>query len=460
MKPRSLRSWLLLSHGLSLLLAIVALLGTGVLAWDLRMQTKGELIAQGEVLSLWVRSERIARPKTPLEDLGMSAKLAEAASRTRSQIQLLDGDGVVRASSGGVTGQDLSERPEVKAALSGSHGSSVRPGAEEKVIQAIPVLVDGQLQGVLLLQRSPRGALQALYHMRPKLGWSLLFALLAAATSALLAARLSSRSLTDLADAAGHLAEGNFQAAEELREASSSRVEEVARLSNAMGQLSTRLEDRLAYIGEFAGHVSHEFKTPLATLRGTVELLSEDQDMPPEQRARFLANANTELLRLERLVTGLLLLARAEEQTGFEELDLAQLVQRVTARHGLSAHTQPGRVRGAPAQLEAALENLIQNAQAHGAAPISVHLWSEAEHHHLEVRDAGPGISVANQERVFERFFTTKRGGGGTGLGLALVQSVALAHAGEVTLKSQPGDTRVGLQLPGRFHRNKESSSS
>ncbi|MFT5586542.1 MAG: signal transduction histidine kinase [Cognaticolwellia sp.] len=447
MKPRSLRSWLLLSHGLSLLLAIIALMGTGLLAWDLRMQTKGELIAQGEVLSLWVRSERLSHPDQDLGELGIGVKLAEAAARTRSQVQLLDNTGVVRASSGGVTGQDLSELPEVQAALSGDHGTTVRGRTDEKVFQAIPVRVEGDLVAVLLLQRSPRGALQALYHMRPKLGWSLLFALLAAGISALLAARLSSRSLTDLADAAVHLAEGNFQAAEELRAARSSRVEEVARLSNAMGQLSTRLQDRLAYIGEFAGHVSHEFKTPLATLRGTVELLSEDNEMPPEQRARFLANANTEVLRLERLVTGLLELARAEEQTGFETVDLQALVQRVAARHDVPVHTKPAQVSGALAQLDAALENLVQNAKTHGAGPFSVHLWREGKHHHIEVRDVGAGISLSNQARVFERFFTTRRGGGGTGLGLALVQSVALAHAGEVTLSSTPGDTRVRISL-------------
>ena len=263
MKPRSLRSWLLLSHGLSLLLAIMALMGTGLLAWDLRMQTKGELIAQGEVLALWVRSERISHPDQEWAELGIGVKLVEAAARTRSQIQLLDNRGVVRASSGGVTGQDLSTLPEVQAALSGDHGTTVRGQADQKIFQAIPVRVAGDLVAVLLLQRSPRGALQALYHMRPQLGLSLLFALISAGISALLAARLSSRSLTDLADAAGHLAEGNFQAAEELRAARSSRVEEVARLSNAMGQLATRLQDRLAYIGEFAGHVTSAAWSPV-----------------------------------------------------------------------------------------------------------------------------------------------------------------------------------------------------
>ena len=447
MKPRSLRSWLLLSHGLSLLLAIMALMGTGLLAWDLRMQTKGELIAQGEVLALWVRSERISHPDQEWAELGIGVKLVEAAARTRSQIQLLDNRGVVRASSGGVTGQDLSTLPEVQAALSGDHGTTVRGQADQKIFQAIPVRVAGDLVAVLLLQRSPRGALQALYHMRPQLGLSLLFALISAGISALLAARLSSRSLTDLADAAGHLAEGNFQAAEELRAARSSRVEEVARLSNAMGQLATRLQDRLAYIGEFAGHVSHEFKTPLATLRGTVELLSEDSEMPPEQRARFLANASTELMRLERLVTGLLELARAEEQTGFEAVNLQALVQRVAGRHDVTVYAEPAQISGASPQLEAALENLIQNAKTHGEEPISVHLWRQGKHHHIEVRDAGAGISPSNQARVFERFFTTRRGGGGTGLGLALVQSVALAHAGEVSLASGPGDTRVRISL-------------
>ena len=169
--------------------------------------------------------------------------------------------------------------------------------------------------------------------------------------------------------------------------------------------------------------------------------------MPPEQRARFLANASTELMRLERLVTGLLELARAEEQTGFEAVNLQALVQRVAGRHDVTVYAEPAQISGASPQLEAALENLIQNAKTHGEEPISVHLWRQGKHHHIEVRDAGAGISPSNQARVFERFFTTRRGGGGTGLGLALVQSVALAHAGEVSLASGPGDTRVRISL-------------
>ncbi|MED5374461.1 MAG: ATP-binding protein [Myxococcota bacterium] len=447
MKVRSLRSWLLLSHGLTLVLAIVALLGTGLLAWDLRMQTKGELIAQGEVLALWVGSELEAGHTLSSPEL--QVRLEEAAKRTRSRVRLLDPQGVVRLASTGPTGEDLSALPEVQRALAGSHGTTVRPSdagrgpyrADEEVFQAIPLFSAGELQGVLLLQRSPRGALQALYHMRPKLAWSLLFAVLASSVVAIFAARLASQSLGELTKTATHLAEGDFEAAQAL--STDSRVEEVARLSQAMERLSTRLEDRLAYIGEFAGHVSHEFKTPLATLRGTVELLADDPDMPAEQRTRFLDNAQAELLRLDRLVTGLLRLARAEERMERAPVDLDALLERVGARHGLSVQGSAGTVQGSQAQLEAALENLVHNAQEHGAAPISI----VAGPGWFGVEDAGPGISAANQARAFERFFTTRRDQGGTGLGLALVQTIALAHGGDVELESAPGRTLVKVVL-------------
>ena len=211
-----------------------------------------------------------------------------------------------------------------------------------------------------------------------------------------------------------------------------------------MSAMRERLEARLHYITEFASAVSHEFNTPLSTLRGTMELLGDDPAMPAEQRARFVENALTDLRRMDRLVHGLLELARAEEKPTVEEVDLQALLARVADEEGVAFDGAALRVRGNPTQIEAIARNLIDNARRHGRASRIV---VRAHAHGFEVEDDGRGISEANQLHVFDRFFTTDRAGGGTGLGLSLVRTIARSHGGDATLESRPGATVFRIRL-------------
>ena len=91
---------------------------------------------------------------------------------------------------------------------------------------------------------------------------------------------------------------------------------EVGELSSAVSQLASTLEERADYIQNFANHVSHEFKAPVTSIRGAVELLSEhDNSMSAQQRQQFLRNLNKDALRLQRLTSQLLNLARADVTT-------------------------------------------------------------------------------------------------------------------------------------------------
>jgi signal transduction histidine kinase len=244
------------------------------------------------------------------------------------------------------------------------------------------------------------------------------------------------------------ISEGRF--ADSPMPGSNSHVIEVAGLANDIGALNDRLRERLAYITEFAGNVSHEFKTPITTLRGSVELLRDDEEMPAEQRVRFLDNALVELDRMERLVGGLLALARAGEQAPHGPIDLDALARRVVERHP-EVTVVPGAATamGEGGQLEAALDNLVDNAVHHGGgAAVRVVGWSESNRTGLDVIDEGPGISEANLGRVFDRFFTTDRGSGGIGLGLSLSQAVCRAHGGGIEVESRPGRTKFRVFLP------------
>jgi signal transduction histidine kinase len=428
-----LRAWLVLSHLVVLLLPVAAVVGTRALAWDLREETRAQLEIQGVLLA---RIAADAAGPGPLVDVAgpLSETLAATKARTLAGIRVVDADGIVIASSGDGLGEDLSADAEVREALeAGRVGVAVkpRPGrsslsvadggrrASVRLFVAVPIVRDEALLGAVVLSRTPREELGALYQMAPRLWWGALGAVLATWGLALLA------------------------------RARASHVAEVAAVAEALAGTARRLDERLAYIGEFASNVSHEFRTPLSTLKGTVELLQDDPDMPPAQRARFLANAEAEVDRLQRLVAGLLALARAERAGERQEVDLDAILDEVCARWPDTVREgAAGTVRGDPAQLGALLENLVANAWRHGGVGVGVSAARRGGRVELTVRDAGPGIDPANLPRVFDRFFTTARGAGGTGLGLALARAVAEAHGGEVAIDSAPGRTVLTVRLP------------
>ncbi len=469
----SLRTWLLYSHLLVLALPLLALIGTGALASDLIDQTRAELEHQADVLSVFVADMAREPEGSSLAALTgrIEPLLVEVRSRTLAGVRLLDEHGVVIASSGETDRQDLSEDPEVAAALAGETGVAMRERARPNTGQGIdsdsrrarvrlfvaePVLgPTGEVIGVVLMSRTPREEVQALYQMSPRLAWGLLVALLVTIGLAVFAGRLGTRSLARLADAARRLTHGSGSESTAVLRSAGSHVDEVRELATAVASMAEQLEARVTYINEFAGNVAHEFRTPIATLRGTAELLRDDEAMSAEQRQRFLDNALEELERLERLVDGLLELARAERAHTGTPLDLATLLKALPQRWPELTVDLPDQtlaVAGSSAQLASVLDNLIDNAYQHGGETVGVRvrplIADERGEVGFEVADAGPGISAANQAKVFERFFTTNREAGGTGLGLAIVRRIVETHGGRVELDSRAGDTRFRVWLP------------
>lgn len=469
-----LRTWLVLSHLVVFTLPVLALVVTGALANDLRAQTREDLEHQGAILAMSI-SQRITDTGRPLAALDLDPSLIHAKTATLAGFRVTDTSGRVIASSATEAkdrpaGEDLSRDPEVVTALGGAMGSAVkpRPGsrvsserstglagpsrhADVRVFVAVPIVHDAEVVGAVVLSRTPREEFQAFYQMAPRLSAGVLLALAGTIGLAIGAGRILSRSLRALAEASHGIAAGSDEALLALEPASRSHVAEARSLAAAMGTMSARLRQRLRYISEFAGNVSHEFKTPVSALRGTVELLRDDDEMPPEQRARFLDNALADLDRLSRLVGGLLRLARAEEGGTRGVVELDDVIAEIVRRHaGVTHEGKAARVDVNREQVESALANLVENALRHGGPDVSVCVtgWADARWTGVDVRDDGPGISPANLAKVFDRFFTTDRAKGGTGLGLALVRAVAEAHGGRVEVESRPGDTRFRFVLP------------
>jgi two-component system phosphate regulon sensor histidine kinase PhoR len=220
---------------------------------------------------------------------------------------------------------------------------------------------------------------------------------------------------------------------------------------------------------DFVVNVSHELKTPLTAMRGFLDAVLEDREMPPELRSRFLGRARDATDRLAAMVGDLLTLARIEADEGTlrrTPLDLAELAAEACAassdaaalrgtRLQLDTPPEPVPVLGDRAELVTALGNLIDNAVAYGpdGGEVRVRVLRPDEEAQVEVQDDGPGIPPHEQQRIWERFYrvdkSRSRDLGGTGLGLSIVRNVAAAHGGRVSLDSELGrGSTFRLHLP------------
>ncbi|HNW79837.1 MAG TPA: HAMP domain-containing sensor histidine kinase, partial [Candidatus Competibacteraceae bacterium] len=233
---------------------------------------------------------------------------------------------------------------------------------------------------------------------------------------------------------------------------------EIAELSQAVSSMAQHLEQRADYIRAFAAHVSHEFKTPLAAMRGALELLRDHAEtMTVAERERFLGNLDQDAARLERLVRRLLELARADvlQASVSDRAELTAVVRRMAERYAALGFTvavlEPLpwlEVAISEDALESILSNLLDNARQHGADVLTLRCSSRAALACIEISDNGPGISAANAARVFEPFFTTARARGGTGLGLAVVRALLKAYRGRIELLDGGPGARLRIELP------------
>jgi two-component system sensor histidine kinase ChvG len=336
----------------------------------------------------------------------------------------------------------------VKAALSGRYGATTRFWRDRGTLylfSALPLVIGDKIEGVVYVTRSTNPVRAAMYRLRSKLLAVLLGALGATVVLSLFLAKTISEPLCRLTRIAQRIADGDRTQRLILE-----RRDEVGQLARAFDAMERRLDQRARAVAELAADISHEFKSPLAGIRGAAELLADGAAEDPEARVRFLNNILTDAHRLDRLVSRLLELSRVEADVGkSERFDYEALVREVAAR---SRGPAPVEVRflartthlaGRRGHLSAVLTNLLDNAQQHAYAGTAVELYVGAGPGgalRTSVRNFGPAIPEANFAKIWDRFFTTRGEAGGTGLGLPIVRAAIEAHGGRVSVTSRPSD--------------------
>lgn len=240
------------------------------------------------------------------------------------------------------------------------------------------------------------------------------------------------------------------------RIASSGPDDELKELSDTLDALLARLEKAFDSQRRFIANASHELRTPLATQRVAIQVGLDDPTPDDLVRTRQTLLDNNR--RSERLIEGLLVLARSErglDQSERETVDLTHVVSEEADRHpGVAVDAERCAVRGNRLLLAQLVANLVANAVTYNVpgGSVAVSLAPAGTGALLEVRNTGPVVEAADIPGLFEPFRRGEgkdRMGPGSGLGLSIVRSIAMAHGGTVTAVPGPeGGLAVTVRLP------------
>lgn len=360
----------------------------------------------------------------------------------------------------GVSPSDLPPTSLIEGqTLSGRHASIIWASASSP-------LARGGALAVVITRSSDRP--------RPPLGWFLVSGGLALAVGAAVAWGLSgdlTRPLRRAHDATRRIAAGDLTS--RLPDPSATDRTEVADLTRSINDMAAALEHSRGLERQFLLSVSHDLRTPLTSIRGYAEAISDGTATDPVAAARVIG---TEAQRLGRLVGDLLDLARLDADGftfAFQVIPVAEVVTEVaegfrpTAEAAeVALHLAPV-VPGTTARIDPGrLGQCVANLMENGLRYATSQLWVEAQPGAdggavVTVTDDGPGIAAADLPRVFERLYADERrptrgpapgSAGGSGLGLAIVRELVAAMGGQVRAESPalPDGTgaRFVLSLP------------
>ena len=242
---------------------------------------------------------------------------------------------------------------------------------------------------------------------------------------------------------------------------------EVGRLSTSLNTMLERIEESFAVRTEseeklrrFVADASHELRTPLTSIRGFAELHRQGAVPDGEKTKELLGRIEKESIRMGALVEDLLLLARLDQSRAIESkpVDIAHLIKETVASASAAGPDHLINVQmpkelfvlGDSDRIYQVFTNLLANARVHTPAGTSIQVIARQEEDgvYVSVADNGPGLSEADQKRIFERFFRAdpsrqRLSQEGSGLGLSIVDSVMQAHGGKVGVSSKPGQGTV-----------------
>lgn len=353
---------------------------------------------------------------------------------------------------------------EVQIALTGTGQTGVhRLASGERVLYAaVPVLRDKATAGVVMLVEGLDDVYAALDDIRRHMVLVSLVSGLLAALLSLGLAGLLTRPVKELTEAVRQVSAGHLGQRIPARSS-----DELGQLAAAFNKMSGRLAEVDRLRRRFLADASHELKSPLSSVKALAQSLLETNEQDIGVYREYLADINSEMDRLARIVDHMLQLTRLEEGGGplvKENTAVAGLVEHVLlllrplAEEGgvaLQTDIDPGLSWPVhPDLFTGILFNLVDNAIRHtpgGTVTVEAHV--KKKNLIVRVADTGEGIPAEELPHIFDRFYRVdkarSRVTGGTGLGLAVVRQAVHRHGGSIKVTSRPGEgTIFTLVLP------------
>jgi signal transduction histidine kinase len=371
---------------------------------------------------------------------------------TGGRATIIDARGGSLADSTPPAGESFANRPEIQAALAGREAVGWRYSrtlGQRLLYVAVPVASGGRVHGAVRITYPSSFVERRIRRTWLLLGGTGAVVLATVFLISLWLARSVTRPLRELEAAAASVGRG--QLATRARVPPGPR--EPRALAIAFNEMAVRLESLVDAQQRFVADASHQLRTPLAALRLRLENLNPE--LPPSARDD-LDGAIAESWRLSRLVDGLLALARAEQAGSTPvAVDVAGVVSERHAAWSDLAEERGVRLEVAlpgqlpalvtPGRLDQVLDNLLANAL--DASPpggrVAVTGARSGDLVQLHVTDEGPGLSAAERDRAFDRFWQGATGHdghrGGFGLGLAIVRQLLIADGGSIELRPAHG---------------------
>jgi two-component system, OmpR family, sensor histidine kinase ChvG len=344
--------------------------------------------------------------------------------------------------------------PEIGMALSGTTTAMLllNEKGEQIVTVTAPIQRMKTVQGALMLSTRPGEIDEILSHERAVIAALALVSTLATIVVSLLLARTVADPMRRLSEAALHVSR-NISAQRELPEYSD-RKDEVGQMARAFAAMTAALFRRIEASEKFAADVAHELKNPLTAARSTAESLTYAKT--PEQRDQLVTQIQSELKRLNRLITDIANASRLDAELARQQLkriDVTHVIASISEifRDMLSgenrsialaiARTEPGAysVNGDEGRLGQVLTNLIDNALSFSpeGGTVTIGLDATGDAVLITVADEGPGIPEDRLRIVFDRFYTDRpatesKRGKNSGLGLSISREIVRAHGGKI----------------------------
>ncbi len=384
-------------------------------------------------------------------------------NRTDFRIYVTDAKGIViYDSEQQALGQDYSQWNDVYLTLKGKYGARstrTNPEDEDSSIMhvAAPIKNQQEIIGVITVSKPSINVLPFVQLSQQNITKAGIVMFLTALLLGWFFSHFLANSTRQLVEYANQVKKGNKVTLPSISEY------ELSQLGNAIEEMRHVLEGK-EYVEQYVHTLTHEIKSPLAGIIGASELLTED--MPREDRERFLKNIQQDAQRIQGIVDRMLDLARIEQQQALkhkEPIDMNEVIRDILESHQshflaksiqYEVDVESGHsISGDSFLVRQAVNNIIDNAVAFSPFGSSIKVIGKLTEdvYQLIVKDQGEGIPSYARGKIFERFYSLPRpdtGSKSSGLGLSFVNEVMQLHGGKITLDSTPSGCIASLHFP------------